>query len=416
MQVTEIKPGLTLATKHIPWVRSVSLGFWVRSGVEYEPANWQGISHFLEHMLFKGTKNRSSREISEGFDNIGGEVNAYTAKEYTCFYFKVVDEHMPVAVDILADMICNSRLDDKDIVKERNVILEEVNMYEDSPDEYVHDLLAQAIWPDHPLGRAILGTRDTLKAITPENIRDYYRKHFSAGNIIIAASGSVDHDALLDRLRAAIDLPSQPKIEPAHSPKIQPTQKLVDRATEQMHVTLGFPGLSLSDTRLYAWNLLNNILGAGMSSRLFQRLREEHALVYSAYSYTASFQMAGYSALYLGLTPQNVGKALSLIAGELRSLQREPVSAEELTRSKAQIKGALIMGLESTANHMSRMGRGLMLMERVRPMEEIVAEIEAVTQEDIQSLAQELYQRNQMAVAAVGNMQELSKILSSLSW
>lgn len=416
MQVTEVRPGITLATQHIPWVRSVSLGFWVRSGVKYEPGEWQGISHFIEHLLFKGTNTRSSRDISEGFDNIGGEINAYTAKEYTCFYFKVVDEHLPVAVDILSDMLCNSRLEDTDIRKERNVILEEVNMYEDSPDEYVHDLLAQAVWPNHPLGRAILGTRDTLKSITPDNIREYYKKHFSAGNVIIAASGSVDHSALHARLRETLVLPVHSRAGLAKTPKMQPQQKLVDRATEQMHVALGFPGVSLSDSRLYAWNLLNNILGSGMSSRLFQRLREEHALVYSAYSYTASFQNSGYSAIYLGLTPQNVSRALALIAQELGALRYDAVTVEELTRARAQIKGALIMGLESTANQMSRMGRGLMLMERVKTIEDIIAEIEAVTREDIQMLAQELYVRSQMAVAAVGNMQEMPKILNSLSW
>lgn len=418
MQITEIKPGIVLASKQVPYVRSVALGFWVRSGVAYETAALQGASHFLEHLLFKGTETLSARDISESFDNIGGEINAYTAKEYTCFYCKVVDQHLKTAVDVLADMICHARLDPADVAKERNVVLEEISMYEDSPDEYVHDLLAAAVWPDHPLGRAILGTRDSLAAIDTECLRSFYQQHYRLGNIVIAAAGSLDHEQLAAWLADRLDLPaSGPDPLALTLPEVStPGCSLVERPTEQLHLTFGFPGLSQRDERLYAWNLLNNLLGVGMSSRLFQRLREEHALVYNAYTYTASFQRTGYSAFYLGLAPQNIALALDLIAAELADICQQEITAEELRRAKEQVKGALIMGMESTANHMARLGSGLLLLDRVQEVEDVIKRVEAVTAADILSLANSIFRREQMAVAAVGKVQALPGSLASFGW
>ncbi len=398
-------------------MRSVALGYWIRSGVVNEPLRLQGASHFLEHLIFKGTATRNAREISESFDRIGGEVNAYTAKEYTCFYFRVVDEHMPQAVEIITDMICHARLDQDDLSKERNVILEELGMYEDSPDDYVHDLLAQAIWPEHPLGRSILGTRATLKELGVDDLRQYYRQHYTADNMVIAAAGNVDHDRLADELQKHLELnEGRAGTSSVQPPKSSPRRLLVEKPTEQLHLALGLPGLPLGHPRLYVWNLLNNILGSGMSSRLFRQLREEHALVYSAYSYTASLTQAGYSAIYLGLAPQNLEAALALIATELSSLRDHTVSSEELDRAKAQVKGALVMGLESTANHMSRLGRGLLMQGHVRPVEEIVAAIEAVTAEGLRDLAGELLDRQMLAVAAVGPVEQMQKLLDSFYW
>lgn len=418
MQITEIKPGVVLASKQLPYVRSAALGFWVRSGVAYEAANLQGASHFLEHLLFKGTDTRSARDISESFDNIGGEVNAYTAKEYTCFYSKVVDQHLETAVDVLTDMICHARLEPAEVTKERNVILEEIGMYEDSPDEYVHDLQAAAIWPNHALGKAILGTRDSLATIDAESLRTYYQQHYCAGNIVIAASGSLEHEQLAAWLAERLDLPAPGKelLTPTLPEASTPGCLLVERPTEQLHLTLGFPGLSMRDERLYAWNLLNNILGSGMSSRIFQRLREEHALVYNAYTYTASFQQTGYSAFYLGLAPHNVELALTLIAQELADICQQEITASELRRAKEQVKGALIMGMESTANHMGRLGRGLLLLNRVQEVEDVIKRVEAVTATDILSLANSIFRREEMAVAAVGKVEALPADLANFAW
>lgn len=418
MQITEIKPGIVLASKHLPYVRSVALGFWIRSGVAYETPELQGAAHFLEHLLFKGTATRSAREISESFDNIGGEINAYTSKEYTCFYCKVVDQHLATAADVLSDMICHARLDESDVIKERNVVLEEIGMYEDSPDEYVHDLLAAAVLPKHPLGRAILGTRDSLANMDVSSLRSFYLQHYRAGNIVITAAGNVNHEQLVNQLTDKIALPTGgPGSVMQPQPAVAvPETLLVERPTEQLHVTLGFPGLSMSDERLYTWNLLNNIMGSGMSSRLFQCLREEHALVYSSYTYTASFQNTGYSALYMGLAPHNAALALELIAKEFTDICQQEVSDDELRRSKEQVKGALIMGMESTANHMGRLGRGLLLLHKVQEVEEIIKRVEAVTAADILDLASTIYRREPMAVAAVGKVHELSTNLASFGW
>ncbi len=417
MQQSEIMPGLVLVTETLPFVRSVSIGFWIRAGVLYEPVRLQGVSHFLEHLLFKGTARRSARDISESFDNIGGEINAYTAKEYTCLYAKIVDEHLEAAVDILCDMIVSSRLDQADVIKEQNVVLEEISMYEDTPDEYVHDVLAQTIWPASPLGRSILGTRESIAQLSAADIRSYYQERYTGANMVIAAAGSVDHAELADLLAQRLQMPAdQAESATKSKPEFTPAYRLLEKPTEQLHLALGFPGLPIGDERRHTWSLLSNILGAGMSSRLFQRLREDHGLVYNAYSYTASFGGAGYSAIYLGLSPQNVEKALQLIAEELADLRSQPISEAELRRAKEQAKGALIMGMESTANNMSRLGRGLLLNGRVRTVAETVERIEAVTSDQLQRLAAELYARRSMAAAAVGSVDGLTNLLETLAW
>jgi predicted Zn-dependent peptidase len=418
MRITEIKPGIILASKQLPHVRSVSLGFWVRSGVAYEEADQLGASHFLEHLLFKGTDRRSAKDISESFDNIGGEVNAYTSKEYTCFYCKVVDQHLETAVDVLTDMLCHARLDPADVEKERNVVLEEIGMYEDSPDEYVHDLLAAAILPNHPLGRPILGTRTSLADFNAASLRSFYEQCYRAGNIVIAAAGSLEHEQLEAWLTTRLDLPAAGALlKQAEEPRgSHPEQLLIERPTEQLHLALGFPGLPMDHERLYAWNLLNNLLGSGMSSRLFQRLREEHALVYNAYTYTASFQQTGYTALYLGLAPHNSEFALELIARELADICLKGVTEAELRRAKEQVKGALIMGMESTANHMGRLGRGLLLLNRVQEIEDVISRVEAVTTADMMDLAAAIFKREQMAIAAVGKIETLPEVLANVSW
>ncbi len=418
MQISEIRPGVVLASEQLSYVRSTSLGFWVRSGVAYEAENEQGASHFLEHLLFKGTETRSARCISESFDNIGGEVNAYTAKEYTCFYCKVVDQHLETAVDVLTDMICHARLDKGDVVKERNVILEEIGMYEDSPEEYVHDLLAEAVFPNHPLGKAILGSRKSLASIDADDLQSFYKQHYSPENIVIAAAGSLEHQQLAAWLANRLDLPAPrpSKLASAAPIAASPRSLLVERPTEQLHLALGFPGLSLSDERRYAWNLLNNILGSGMSSRLFQRLREEHALVYNAYTYTASFQQTGYSAIYLGLAPHNVALALDLIAEELADICMHQISEKELRRAKEQVKGALIMGMESTANHMGRLGRGLMLLNQVQAVEDIIERIEAISAAEILDIATSIFCRDKMAAAAVGKVEGIPESLACVGW
>ncbi|MDP3058255.1 MAG: pitrilysin family protein, partial [bacterium] len=363
MQISKLPSGITLASEYISHVRTVTIGIWVRVGAANETKQELGLSHFLEHMLFKGTASRSARDIVEAFDDVGGEINAYTTKEYTCYFAKVMDEHLEIAVEILVDMLSNPLLATSDVQKEKQVVLEEICMYEDSPDELIHDYLAQEIWPKHPLGRAILGTKESIANLTQESVVEFYRRHYRPEEIVISATGNLCHDTLVELVEklelSPHDCPRSPSVgSVVYSPKIL----MVERAIEQLHMCLGFPGISRINPQIYALNILNNIFGAGMSSRLFQGIREEKGLAYSIFSYPACFHDNGYFVVYAGFTSSNTEELVTTIAIELKKMRDELVSSKELYRAKQQVKGELIMGLESTTTRMSRMGRSLLLL------------------------------------------------------
>lgn len=416
MQLTKLSSGLTIASEHIPHVRTVTIGFWVRCGTFCESENEQGLSHFLEHMFFKGTMNRTARDIVEALDDVGGELNAYTTKEYTCFYAKVIDEHLPIAISVIADMLSKPLFSDADIEREKQIVLEEISLYEDTPDEIIHDLMASTIWPDHPLGRAILGTRDSIGSINRTNLLLFFEKHYVPAGIVIAAAGNVQHDSLLRLLDEHLTLGSRPLCEVPEAP--QPIYldrfSLFDRATEQLHLSVGFPGLSFRDDNIYSLNVLNNIFGAGMSSRLFQRVREELGLAYSIYSYSAAFASTGYFSIYAGLSAKNAELLVATIGEEITRISHELVTPEELNRAKQQVKGALIMGLESTANRTSRMGRGLLLLGKATDPEEVIERIESVTAEDVKALAQNIFQPSKVSLCALGPTRELPDLAVTL--
>lgn len=405
MRQTTLPSGIQIISEHIPHVRTVSLGIWVKAGTFSEHQTEEGLSHFLEHMFFKGTQSRSARQIVEAFDNVGGELNAYTTKEYTCFYSKVIDEHMPLAVEVILDMLCRPLLSSEDIEKEKQVVLEEIAMYEDSPDEIIHDYLAQTIWPSHPLGRPVIGNRDSIVGIRQSAVEEYYTRQYRADNIIISAAGNLSHEALVDliNLYSGFVKPAAP-LSPLQFPDIAYERRFIKRekATEQSHMCLGFPGLPWGHDQIYTMNVMNNVFGGGMSSRLFQAVREELGLAYSIYSYSSSYATAGYYSLYAGLSAQNIPRAFAAIATEIRSLRESHISAEELERAKQQVKGALIIGLESTSNRMSRMGRGLMLLGKVTPLEEIVQRIEAVDAAAVLELAQNTFRGDQASLCLLG--------------
>ncbi|HSL94189.1 MAG TPA: pitrilysin family protein [Bacillota bacterium] len=409
MKYTRLPSGMQIISEAIPHVRTVSMGIWVRSGTFSELPDEAGLSHFLEHMFFKGSQSRSARDIVEAFDNIGGELNAYTAKEYTCFYAKVIDEHLPLAVDVIVDMLCRPAFAVEDIEKEKQVILEEISMYEDSPDEIIHDYLAQTIWPEHPLGRPVIGSRVSIAGMSHKAVNQYYARHYRPDNIVVSAAGNLDHETLVELICKHADFPHPDASLPLpHYPEINYQKNFVkrDKATEQSHICLGFPGLPWGHGDIYTMNVMNNIFGGGMSSRLFQAVREELGLAYSIYSYSSSYMPAGYYTIYAGLSAANVPRAFATIAEEISLLKASHVKAEELERAKQQVKGALIIGLESTSNRMSRMGRGLMLLGRVTPLDEIVSKIEAVDVEAVLDLAHRTFLPEQASLCLLGAQSE----------
>ncbi len=402
-------------------MRTVSLGIWVRSGTFGELPDEAGLSHFLEHMFFKGTTSRSARDIVEAFDNVGGELNAYTAKEYTCFYAKVIDENLPLAVDVMMDMLCRPAFAAEDIAKEKQVVLEEISMYEDSPDEIIHDYLAETIWPEHPLGRPVIGSRESIASITHDSVRSYYSRYYRADNIVVSAAGRLDHETLVSLIGEYAHFPDPvSRLSAPVYPELNYQRRFVKRekATEQSHICLGFPGLPWGHADIYTMNVMNNIFGGGMSSRLFQAVREELGLAYSIYSYSSSYMPAGYYAIYAGLSAQNVPRAFDSIAREIGLLKESPVMAQELERAKQQVKGALIIGLESTSNRMSRMGRGLMILGRVTPLDEIVSRIEAVDDVAVMDLARRTFVPEQASLCVLGvpapGAEDESLLLSAL--
>lgn len=409
MQLTKFPSGLRIVSEHIPHVQTVTIGFWVKCGTYCEQESEQGLSHFLEHMFFKGSRKRSARGIVEAFDDVGGELNAYTTKEYTCFYAKVIDEHLALAIDVLADMLAQPLFAEGDVEREKQIVLEEISLYEDAPDEIIHDKLADTIWPHHPLGRPILGTRESINGITHDNLWSFYRRYYVPENIVISAAGNVKHEDLVKIIEDSFSLQAGAVCAVEEVQDLPYSEKLniIERPIEQLHLCIGFPGLSWRDKDIYTMNIMNNILGAGMSSRLFQGIREDLGLAYSIYSYSASFISAGYYAIYAGLSTRNAEVLVQTIGKELASMRSTEVTEAEINRARQQVKGALVMGLESTANRMSRMGRGFLLVGKVLETSEILSRIEAVTVEDIKSLAQKIFCMEQSTICALGPTTDL---------
>ncbi|MBS3872681.1 MAG: insulinase family protein [Firmicutes bacterium] len=416
MEISKNKAGIVVASEHIPHVDTVALGFWVRCGTLYEGESEQGLSHFLEHLFFKGSQERSARDIVEAIDNVGGELNAYTTKEYTCFYVKVLKEHLGLAVDVLSNMLSAPKLSVSDVEKEKQIVLEEIALYEDTPDELIHDYLATTIWPHHPLGLPILGNKESIMALNREKCWDFYRRHYQPRNIVITAAGNLLHQQLVELVEEKLKLDGEQggDASPATATAYSERSCFVDKPTEQLHICLGFPGLAWQHEDIYTLSMLNNILGAGMSSRLFQLVREEMGLAYNIYSYSASFVENGYYGIYAGLSPRNAEQLVTAIGGELKAMKNGLVSAAELARAREQVKGAIVMGLESTANRMSRMGRGLLLVGEVTPTLEIVNKIEAVTPDDIQRLAERLLKMGSSTICALGPTKDLPDLSATL--
>ncbi|MDQ1908887.1 pitrilysin family protein [Paenibacillus sp. GD4] len=393
--------GLRVVTEQIPTCRSVAFGIWVKTGSRYESESLNGISHFIEHMLFKGTDRYSAKDIAEIFDGIGGNVNAFTSKEYTCYYCKVLDEHLPLAVEVLSDMFFRSVFDASELEKEKNVIFEEIAMYEDTPDDMVHDLIAKAAFGEHSLGYTIIGNQPNLAAMNSDTLRDYMKQHYTVANTVISIAGNINDDVveLMEKHFAGFDKTGAE--ESTINPVFHSDLKYFQKKTEQNHICLSFPGLSAKDDRLYAMVLLNNAIGGGMSSRLFQEIREKRGLAYSVYSYHTSYQDGGMFTIYTGTAPKQTDEVLKVTMEMLEELKQSGLTEAELKKGKEQMKGSLILSLESTSSRMNRLGKNELMLGRHYSLDEIIERIEQVEMDHIRELISQMMSEP-FALAMVG--------------
>lgn len=407
---TVLRNGIKVITHEIPHLLSVSVGVWVKMGSRYEEREKNGISHFIEHMLFKGTEKRSAQDIAREIDSVGGTLNAFTSREYTAFYAKTLKEDLTLSMDLLSDIYLHSLFGAEEISKERMVILEEINLVKDTPDDLIHDLFVMNLWKDHPLGYSILGTHETVSAITREDIRDYYENFYLGFPILVTASGRLKHRDVVEMVEEALGgLSYNGKERNPPPPQARPGIHVEERDLEQIHLCLGFPAIPQNHPKRYPAYLLNTIIGGGMSSRLFQEVREKRGLVYSIYSYLGCYQDAGAFTIYAGTSEGACYEVLSVILDELKRLVDEGVGEEELTRAKEQLKGNLLLGLEGSESRMVKLAKDELYHGRYIPPEEIMEEIDRVLPEEIQDLARDMIRHEQMTLVLLGKA-KLSKV------
>ncbi len=401
--------GLTVITEQMQHIRSASIGIWLQTGSRDEDPEWNGISHFIEHMVFKGTKHRSAEDIARQVDSIGGNMDAFTAKECICFNVKVLDEHLPIAMDVLSDLVLNPTFDVKDIGRERGVILEEIKMDEDNPDYLVHEIFTQNFWKDHPLGKPILGTKETVRKFEQPVVFDTYSQRFSPGNLVVAAAGNINHERFLDLVKKHFEH-MQPVQNGFHGqpPKVVPRIIMRNKkALEQVQICIGVPSHPIAHEKRYASYILNTVLGGGMSSRLFQNIRERQGLVYAIYSDLNPYRDTGCLCVYAGTSRESAARVVESVIAEFRSLKSTPVPDEELRRCKDQLKGSLMLSLESSTARMSNLARQEMYFDRFYSLDELIDRIEAVSAQDLQSLATDFFHTDNIAVTVLGNLNGL---------
>ncbi|WEG11573.1 pitrilysin family protein [Pullulanibacillus sp. KACC 23026] len=383
--------GIRVVLETIPTVRSVTIGIWIGTGSRNETKETNGISHFIEHMLFKGTETRSAREIAEAFDQVGGQVNAFTSKEYTCLYAKVLDQHAPYAIDVLSDMLFHSTFDKEELNREKQVVYEEIKMYEDTPDDRVHDLLSEASYGHHPLGLPILGTEATLSEFSPESLREYMSTHYLPGEIVVSIAGNVDESILAQVDEIFSSYQADQKVLDEQTPKFFTGKIGRKKETEQAHLCLGFNGLALGDEDLYTLTVMNNILGGSMSSRLFQEVREERGLAYSIFSFHTAHKDSGLLTIYGGTGAEQIQTLYDTIFMTLDTLVASGISEKELRNSKEQMKGSMMLSLESTSSRMSRNAKNELMLGRHRPFDELTELIDRVSLSDVKQMAERLF-------------------------
>jgi predicted Zn-dependent peptidase len=414
---TVLPGGLRVVTEFLPAVRSVALGIWVGVGSRDEDHAHAGATHYLEHLLFKGTTRRTALEISAEMDAVGGEMNAFTAKEYTCYYARVLDADLPLAVDVLSDMVTNSLVTPKDVDAERNVVLEEIAMNDDDPSDTAHEAFTAKLFGDTPLGRPILGTVDSINAITRDQIFEHYQARYTPKDVVVAAAGNLDHDTVVQLVARAFGSaleraaePAPPRLNGGHSAfgaQAGVGTTLVSRSIEQANLVLGCQALARTDDRRFALGVLNAAFGGGMSSRLFQEVREKRGLAYSVYSFSAQHADSGMWGIYVGCLPAKADEVLAICGEEIARVVDGGLTDAELARGKGQVRGSIVLGLEDPSSRMSRLGKSELVYPRLEPVDEVLASIDAVSHDDIRAVAAEILTRPK-ALAVVGPFDDAS--------
>jgi predicted Zn-dependent peptidase len=403
---TELPNGLIVLTEQMEHLHSVAMGVWIKSGSRCESAEVNGISHFVEHMLFKGPRSRSAQHIAREMDSIGGNLDAFTSKETICFNVKSLSDHVPIALDVLTDMVLNPTFAAPDIERERGVILEEIKIDEDNPDVLVHELFTQSFWKGHPLGKPILGTTETVGRLGQQELFGYHGDRFHGGNMVFSAAGNLDHDQFVEAVAAKFSpLPGGQALGELSAP--EPSARIILRnkkALEQVQICLGVPAPPVADDSRYATSILNTVLGGGMSSRLFQNIREERGLAYSVYSDMSPYRDTGNFCVYAGTSAGKALEVVDLILAEFRNLKQSPISEEELTRAKDQLRGNILLSLESSNARMANLARQEMYFHQFFSADEIIARIDLVTAAEVQTMAQRLFEPERIAVTLLGRL------------
>jgi len=401
---TTLNNGIRVVTEKISPFRSISIGLWVNVGSRDEEPKESGLSHFIEHMVFKGTKKRTAKEIAQSLESLGGHLNAFTSREQTCYYARVLDEHLPVAVDVLADLVKNGLLTPADLEKEKKVILEEIKDVQDNPADLVHDLYAQSLWKDQPLGQPVIGSSQTVSAFQRRDLVNYLKRHYTCDSLVVAASGNVDHHKLVDLVGKKLNLDSDHR----HShglrkvPQALQSVRVIKRKSAQTHVCLGVPAFKFSHPRRYALTLLNIVLGGGMSSHLFQSIRERLGLAYSVYSFVDFFEDTGTWGIYLATDGRQVQKAVQQALRELKRIKREVLTKSELEHAQAQLKGNLVISVENSSTRMNRLARNELYLKKYVSLDQTMKEINRITRDEIQAVAQELFQPDNFTAVVLG--------------
>ncbi|MFP4502388.1 MAG: M16 family metallopeptidase [Candidatus Hydrogenedentota bacterium] len=401
VSVRTLDNGLTVTLERLPHLHSYSAGVWIKTGSAAEREHEGGLAHFLEHLVFKGTTTRSAQQLMQEVEGRGGQFNAFTSREYTCIYVKMLAEHVHIGIDVLADIIQNATF--ADLEKERNVILEEIASIEDMPDEYAHDLITLQHWPDHPLGRPVSGSADSVARLTYDDVRAFQQRWYRPKNMVVSVAGNFDEEAVANQIAECFGaLPHGDTAPRPTPPAFHSGTQHMHRDIAQSHVCIGFPGVPATAHERYTFELLSNTLGGGSTSRLFDRVREQEGLAYAIYSFQSAYLTAGVFGIYVGVAPQNIARTLAITREELLRMRDEPVSDAELAANREQLKGGLLMALESSFTRMARMARSMLYYGRILPVEELIDHIEAVTAGEINALARRTFTKDNCALLILG--------------